>query len=104
MEMAVHLFAFASGVLCLLACQRQAKFFNPALLEIDHPVDVDIHQFNRANNLPAGNYKVDIHINGEYVERREVTFADKQSSSSLASPPVKPAAERWGKSGRYQSA
>jgi outer membrane usher protein len=50
---------FASGALLLLACQLQAKeaFFNPALLEIDHPAGIDIHQFNRANNLPPGTTK-----------------------------------------------
>lgn len=72
---------FASGALLLLACQLQAKeaFFNPALLEIDHPAGIDIHQFDRANTLPPGTYKVDILINGKKRERREVTFiADKQ--------------------------
>nr|WP_226869421.1 MULTISPECIES: FimD/PapC N-terminal domain-containing protein [Enterobacter cloacae complex] len=57
--------------------------FNPALLEIDHPVDVDIHQFNRANSLPAGNYKVSIYVNGEYVDRREVTFVEDTATSNL---------------------
>ena len=75
----VHVF-LASGALFLLTCQLQAKeaFFNPALLEIDHPAGIDIHQFDRANTLPPGTYKVDILINGKKRERREVTFiADK---------------------------
>lgn len=29
------------------------SLFNPKLLEIDHPVDVDIRQFNRSNTLAA---------------------------------------------------
>lgn len=66
--------------------------FNPALLEIDHPVDVDIHQFNRANSLPAGNYKVSIYVNGEYVDRREVTFSKilPPATCILASQTSKP--------------
>ncbi|ECB1584490.1 fimbrial biogenesis outer membrane usher protein [Salmonella enterica subsp. enterica serovar Stanleyville] len=57
--------------------------FNPGLLEIDHPVDVDIHQFNRSNALPPGDYKVDIVINGKLFERRDVTFVQDQPDAEL---------------------
>ena len=49
--------ALASGMVLGLSGEVAARdMFNPALLEIDHPVDVDIHQFNRAKSLHAGNY------------------------------------------------
>ncbi|ELY2068292.1 FimD/PapC N-terminal domain-containing protein, partial [Enterobacter hormaechei] len=76
--------ALASGMVLGLSGEVAARdMFNPALLEIDHPVDVDIHQFNRANSLPAGNYKVSIYVNGEYVDRREVTFFEDTATSNL---------------------
>lgn len=76
--------ALASGMVLGLSGEVAARdMFNPALLEIDHPVDVDIHQFNRANSLPAGNYKVSIYVNGEYVDRREVTFVEDTATSNL---------------------
>ncbi|ERP01006.1 hypothetical protein L349_08553 [Enterobacter sp. MGH 3] len=76
--------ALASGMVLGLSGEVVARdMFNPALLEIDHPVDVDIHQFNRANSLPAGNYKVSIYVNGEYVDRREVTFVEDTATSNL---------------------
>lgn len=68
--------ALASGALLGFATQTMARdsLFNPSLLEIDHPVDVDIHQFNRANMLPPGDYKVDIIINDKFFEKRDVKF------------------------------
>lgn len=57
--------------------------FNPALLEIDHPVSVDIRQFNHANRLPAGNYNVDIYINGRLFDRRDVTFVQDTPDADL---------------------
>ena len=84
MECSRIFIALASGVVLGLSGEAAARdMFNPALLEIDHPVDVDIHQFNRANSLPAGNYKVSIYVNGEYVDRREVTFVEDTATSNL---------------------
>ena len=74
----------ASGVLLCFSGGVQAKdVFNSALLEIDHPMDVDIRQFNRANNLPAGIYKVDISVNGKLMDRRDVTFVQDSPLSEL---------------------
>ena len=57
-----------SGVFLSAAFQSRAQdtLFNPNLLEIDHPVNIDIRQFNRSNTLPPGNYKVDVVINGRF--------------------------------------
>lgn len=57
--------------------------FNPALLEIDHPVNIDISQFNRANTLPPGEYKVDILVNGKFVEKRDITFIQPAPDTDL---------------------
>lgn len=84
MECSRIFIALASGVILGLSGETAARdMFNPALLEIDHPVDVDIHQFNHANNLPAGNYKVAVHVNGEYVDNRDVTFVENSLASGL---------------------
>lgn len=55
----LHLYlALASGACLGIATHAiaQDSLFNPNLLEIDHPVDVDIRQFNRSNSLPPGDY------------------------------------------------
>lgn len=74
-----------SGAYLSIAFPTMARetLFNPGLLEIDHPVDVDIHQFNRSNALPPGDYKVDIVINGKLFERRDVTFVQDQPDAEL---------------------
>ncbi|EBS4305186.1 fimbrial biogenesis outer membrane usher protein [Salmonella enterica subsp. enterica] len=74
-----------SGAYLRIAFPTMASetLFNPGLLEIDHPVDVDIHQFNRSNALPPGDYKVDIVINGKLFERRDVTFVQDQPDAEL---------------------
>ncbi|MCU3988821.1 fimbria/pilus outer membrane usher protein [Enterobacter mori] len=80
-----HFFSvLASGLLLCFTGETLAKdVFNSALLEIDHSVDVDIHQFNRANNLPAGVYTVDIHVNGELIGHRDVTFVQDSPESEI---------------------
>ncbi|EAC1133318.1 fimbrial biogenesis outer membrane usher protein [Salmonella enterica subsp. enterica] len=77
--------ALASGALLGFATQTMARdsLFNPGLLELDHPVDVDIHQFNRANMLPPGDYKVDIIVNGKFFEKRDVKFVQDKPDADL---------------------
>lgn len=58
--------------------------FNVRLLELDRPVDVDISQFNRPDNLPEGEYQVDIYINERFIERRAVRFFRRDPESELA--------------------
>lgn len=73
-----------SGVFFSAAKMSAANdLFNPALLEIDRPVDVDISQFNRANSLPAGDYKVDIFVNGKRIEQRVVTFVQDNAEAEI---------------------
>ncbi|HCL5252126.1 TPA: fimbrial biogenesis outer membrane usher protein [Salmonella enterica] len=81
-----HLYLSLVSSLCLgLATQAVARdtLFNPNLLEIDHPVDVDIRQFNRSNALPPGSYKVDVVVNGKYIERQEIKFSQDTPESEL---------------------
>lgn len=77
--------ALASSACLGIATHALARdsLFNPKLLEIDHPVDVDIRQFNRSNTLPPGDYKVDIFINGKLFERREVKFEQDKPDAEL---------------------
>ena len=48
--------------------------FNVRLLELDRPIEVDISQFNRPDNLPEGEYQVDIYVNDRFIARRAVRF------------------------------
>jgi P pilus assembly protein, porin PapC len=77
--------ALVSGVCLGITAQAIARdsVFNPGLLEIDHPVNVDIRQFNRANMLPPGNYKVDVSINGRLFERQEIRFVQDAPDADL---------------------
>ncbi|HBN7118598.1 TPA: fimbrial biogenesis outer membrane usher protein [Escherichia coli] len=82
-----HLFiTLASGIclLCSISAFARDSLFNPRLLELDHPADnIDIHQFNRSNTLPAGTYKVDVMINGMLFERQEVKFVQDNPDAEL---------------------
>jgi P pilus assembly protein, porin PapC len=77
--------AIVSGMLLAVAGPAGAKqpLFNSALLEIDHPSGVDIHQFDKANSLPPGDYKVDIFVNGNKREPRVVTFIQQTAEAEL---------------------
>ncbi|EBA7188312.1 fimbrial biogenesis outer membrane usher protein [Salmonella enterica] len=82
----LHLYlALASGACLGIATHAiaQDSLFNPNLLEIDHPVDVDIRQFNRSNSLPPGDYQVDVLINGKLFERRDVKFVQDTPDAEL---------------------
>lgn len=73
----------ASLGLFVPAATAQFSLFNPRLLEIDHPVNVDIHQFNRSNALPPGNYNVDVFINGKLFERQDIRFVQDSPEAEL---------------------
>jgi outer membrane usher protein len=63
--------------------QASEPLFNAALLEIDHPVDVNIHQFDHRNNLPAGRYTVDVVVNGKFIDKRDVLFVRDNPDAEL---------------------
>ncbi|WP_420909253.1 fimbria/pilus outer membrane usher protein [Enterobacter chengduensis] len=67
----------------LLASAAQ-PLFNARLLELDRPIEVDISQFNRPDNLPEGEYQVDIYVNDRFIERRAVRFFRRDPESALA--------------------
>lgn len=68
----------------VLQAQARDNLFNPRLLELDHPVNnIDIRQFNRANALPAGTYKVDVNINGRLFERQDIMFEQDSPDAEL---------------------
>jgi len=72
----------------LIACQvalliggmgavNAAEYFNPALLEIDNPVqgNADLSIFEDGDLQAPGTYRVDIYLNGSAVDTRDVKFA-----------------------------
>ncbi|MDA8512532.1 fimbria/pilus outer membrane usher protein [Citrobacter sp. Igbk 14] len=61
----------------------QDTVFNPALLEIDHPMNVDIRQFDRQNALQPGEYKVDVFINDRLFESRTISFVQDAAGATL---------------------
>jgi len=77
--------ALISGACLGVAIQAVAKdsLFNPKLLEIDHPIDVDIRQFNRSNSLPPGNYKVDVVINDKLFDKQDIKFVQDAPDAEL---------------------
>ncbi len=63
--------------LLLMAHQAQAKdTFNVHALELDNPssVPVDISQFSEPGEQAPGTYRVDIYMNGDLQDTRDVTF------------------------------
>lgn len=71
----------------LIACQvalliggmgavNAAEYFNPALLEIDNPVqgNADLSIFEDGDLQAPGTYRVDIYLNGSAVDTRDVKF------------------------------
>lgn len=71
----------------LVACQvglliggmgtaNAADYFNPALLEIDNPIqgNADLSIFEDGDLQAPGTYRVDIYLNGSVVDTRDVTF------------------------------
>lgn len=74
---------FSLWIGCPYQSYAAGEKFNSRLLELEHPVDVDISQFNRPDSLPAGEYQVDIYINERFLERRDVRFFRENDESAL---------------------
>lgn len=68
----------AGWVLCILAASGQAsgrEYFNPAFLGAQAG-NVDLSAFEGAGYVPPGRYMVDIYVNQNRVDTREVDFKD----------------------------
>jgi len=74
-----------------LACSGMSEivqardFFNPALLEIDNPSSqgVDLSAFENGEQA-AGVYRVDVIVNGQMVDTRDITFRQVKEGSQEA--------------------
>lgn len=62
------------------------EYFNPHALEIDNPNQdvVDLAQFAETNGQVPGTYRVDVYVNGEAIETRDVTFVAGKDSKLQA--------------------
>ena len=62
--------------LCGTHIVNAAEYFNPALLEIDNPVQgkADLSVFAEGKLQPPGTYRVDIYLNGQEMDTRDITF------------------------------
>lgn len=68
-----HCIAMISGLCLSIPVQSLAQdsLFNLKLLEIDHPVDVDIRQFNRSNALPLAAIKLMYSLTANFLNVRK---------------------------------
>lgn len=63
-------------LLCGTSGAKAAEYFNPALLEIDNPVQgkADLSVFEDGKLQPPGTYRVDIFLNGQEIDTRDINF------------------------------
>lgn len=59
-----------------LAPARADDYFNPALLDIDNPNQekTDLTLYEKGPGLAPGKYRVDIYVNNNRIDTRDVTF------------------------------
>lgn len=85
-------------VIALSVRQSLAEdFFNPNAIEIDNPTStaVDLSSFSSSGAQAPGSYRVDVYINGEQQETREVNFIRGPEGNLV--PQVTPEQlEKWG--------
>ena len=90
----------ALAVIVLLSARHglaEETRFNPNALEIDNPstTPVDLAQFSSTGGQSPGNYRVDIYMNGEQQDTRDVNFVRGPDGKLM--PQLTPAQlEQWG--------
>jgi outer membrane usher protein len=57
------------------------SYFNPAFLEGDHVSITDLSRFENGSRQPAGIYRVDIWLNGEFVFTKDIGFSESNDSN-----------------------
>lgn len=62
-------------------------YFNPALLEIDNPLqgNTDLTVFEDGANQAPGTYRVDVYLNNEQLDTRDVTFSMQKGADGKES-------------------
>ncbi|WP_407438861.1 fimbria/pilus outer membrane usher protein [Lelliottia sp.] len=67
---------------CMLSAAHAREYFNPALLEVDNPASkgVDLSTFEDGSQAP-GKYRVDIVINDQIIDTRELEFKAEKNAS-----------------------
>lgn len=95
----VKLSRIALAVVVLLSAKQglAEEMFNPSALEIDNPAStpVDLSQFSSTGGQAPGNYRVDIFMNGERQDTRDVNFVRGPKGNLV--PQLTPAQlEQWG--------
>lgn len=56
-------------------------YFNPAFLSSDTAAVADLSRFGNGSNQLPGVYRVDIYLNGSFIENRDVNFSNASVSS-----------------------
>lgn len=72
-------FLFISSLAVFMGSRAlAADYFNPSALEFDGPLQesVDLTRFAIVGGQVPGTYRVDINLNDNWIERRDVTFVD----------------------------
>lgn len=70
----IYLFTHTSTVLA-------EDYFSPDFIETrgNIPRDIDISRFSRTDGQVSGVYHVDVYLNGNYIESRDISFLGKES-------------------------
>lgn len=66
------------------------SYFNPAFLSDDVAAVADLSRFEKGNMQPAGNYHVDIYLNGNFISSQDVPFEVSDDKSQAASSGLVP--------------
>ncbi|SRR5471030_1399840 len=69
-----YLIALLSG--CLTSGAHAADYFNPELLQVDNPLQgkTDLSVFETNGSQAPGIYHVDVYLNNEKIDTRDITF------------------------------
>ncbi|MBG6029093.1 fimbrial biogenesis usher protein [Proteus mirabilis] len=60
-------------------------FFNPALLSGDTSSVADLSRFDKGEGQPAGNYRVEVYLNENYIGTQDLYFDIKKQQAGVAS-------------------
>ncbi|MEQ4625808.1 fimbrial biogenesis usher protein [Providencia manganoxydans] len=85
-----------SGLLLTFNVKAE-EFFNPALLSSDVSSVADLSRFDKGEGQPAGNYRVDIYLNDNYIGTQDMAFSPeiKGQSNNDESGLVPCLTEKW---------
>lgn len=92
----VYIFLLVAGFTSLTSAE---EYFDPALLSLGGSSDmsgVDLSQFANAGDVPAGNYLVDIYLNQQRIDSKDILFSKENDSGEVLAELTPQMLEAWG--------